>query len=63
MVNISSLDDRNIYVKRTLFQDFFQTFLNKFIDYAMTRETITEDDLLNLQSQDMTQSVYEQWCE
>ncbi len=51
---LTSSDDKNIYVNRTWFQDFFQTYLNKFISYAMTREKLTQEDLLNLQSEDMT---------
>jgi hypothetical protein len=42
------LDDKDIYVNRTLFQDYFQTYLNKFIDFAMTQPNITEKHLLNL---------------
>jgi hypothetical protein len=51
---LTSSDDKNIYVNRTWFQDFFQTYLNKFISYAMTREKLTQEDLLNLQGEDMT---------
>jgi hypothetical protein len=51
---LTSSDDKNIYVNRTWFQDFFQTHLNKFISYAMTREKLTQEDLLNLQGEDMT---------
>jgi len=46
---LKSSDDKNIFVNRTWFQDFFQTYLNKFISYAMTREKLTQEDLLNLQ--------------
>ena len=54
------IDDRNLFINKTLLSDLFQTYLNDFIDFgnvsiyviiydiAMKQKKITKDNLMHL---------------
>ena len=55
-----SIDDRNGWRHRSLFQDLTQTWLNNFVDFSHTVDQVNVDNLLFLSNKERAVNLYRQ---